>query len=169
MCFRILPATQPWLSSALRSTWPTNHLSTDGSSLSSFVRVLSCHFVGIINISYPQLRRGLPPNIEGDLKAFANVIVLGEKPILYVKNSKFETGRVVGRFSDTPTFHNKYFIVEEPKAGNSLLSFTQISCVPCQDVTAHRDHRILGPFLKRLGVREGWRKVFIAEARETSY
>ena len=97
---------------------------------------------------YSQLRRGLPPDVESALKTFARINVLGEKPIFYVKNSKFETGRVVGRFSDTPTFHNKYFILEEPKAGNSLLSFTQISFVPCQDVTAHRDHRILGPFLK---------------------
>ena len=66
---------------------------------------------------YSQLRRGLPPDVESALKTFARINVLGEKPIFYVKNSKFETGRVVGRFSDTPTFHNKYFYCGRAQGG----------------------------------------------------
>ena len=137
--------------------------------LVKFVRTLHCEFVGIWNLWYSQLRRGLPPGVESALKSFALVNVLADKPILYVKNAKFERARIAGRFTDTPAFHNKYVLVDEPKAGNSLLNFTKISFVPCQDVTVHRDHRILGPFLKRLGVRESWAKVYIAEAHETTW
>ena len=79
---------------------------------------------------YSQLRRGLPPDVESALKTFARINVLGDKPIFYVKNAKFETARVVGRFSDTPSFHNKYFIVEEPKAGNSLLTLPKFLLCP---------------------------------------
>ena len=137
--------------------------------LVKFVRTLYCQFVGILKSWYSQLRRGLPPDVEPALQSFALINGLADKPILYVKNTKFEPARIAGRFSDTPIFHNKYFLVGKPKAGNSLLNFTQISSVPCQDVTVHRDHRILGPFLKRLGVRESWAKVYIAEAHETTY
>ena len=111
---------------------------------------LVCNFYVSLT-SLPRLtRRGLPPSVEDALAVFAFFRASQNCPTLVVASRPLKKSPAVK--------------VIKQKAGHFPLGLDQISRVPtCQDVTVHREHRVIGDFLKRLGAKESWGKIFLAE------